>query len=331
MKRNSFILLSLIFIILMTSACKPFYQCGEQRPVKKTTTFFWAKRTKVVLDERDLLCKDLKNERRENTRLEKDTFELNEEIRKLESANDDLHNTNFALEAKLAELNGKYDALSNENISQAEQYNRALKQKSAELRNREALLEEQKALFEKQQLLLAEREETLKELQAKIARQDSITRALNDMIRKALLGFDSDELSVEVKNGKVYVSMSNKLLFKSGKYNVEGKGVEALEMLARVLNNNTDIAIMIEGHTDTDPISSETIKDNWALSTARANSIVRILTEEYEVDPTRVTAAGRGEFIPKASNETAEGKAINRRTEIVLSPNIEEIMKLLGN
>lgn len=331
MKRNSFVFLSVLIMTFLLSSCKPFYTCGEQAPIKKTTTFFWAKRTKVLLNERDELCKELAYAKKENTGLEKDTFDLRKTIRDQNRTIIDLKDKNLGLDAKITELEGKYDGLLNENLSQAEQYNRALRQKSAELRNREELLEEQKAMLEKQQGLLAEREASLAELQAKIARQDSITKALNDMIRKALLGFDSDELSVEIKNGKVYVSMSNKLLFKSGKYDVEGKGKEALEMLANVLNNNTDIAIMIEGHTDTDPISTEAIKDNWDLSTKRANSIVRILTENYEVDPTRVTAAGRGEFIPKASNETAEGKAINRRTEIVLSPNIEEIMKLLGN
>lgn len=324
MKRNSLVIVSVIALIILATACKPFYKCGEQRPTKKSTTIFWSKQTKVLLDERDMLCKDLKNEQRENTRLEKDTFEMGNTIRDHENTIDKLNNKNMELEANITELDGKYNSLLNENISQAEQYNRALKQKSAELKNREELLEEQKAL-------LVERERTLSELQAKIARQDSITKALNDLIRKALLGFKSDELSVEVKNGKVYVSMSNKLLFKSGSWDVEAKGQEALQMLADVLNNNPDIDILVEGHTDTDPISTAVIKDNWDLSTARANSIVRILTEEYAVTPTRVTSSGRGEFMPKASNKTSEGKAINRRTEIILSPKLEEIMKLLGN
>jgi chemotaxis protein MotB len=167
-------------------------------------------------------------------------------------------------------------------------------------------------------------------MKAIISRQDSITKRLNDVLRNALLGFKSDELSVEIKNGKVYVSLSDKLLFKSGSASVEEKGKQALKVLADVLQKNTDIDILIEGHTDNDPIKTAIYKDNWDLSVGRATSIVRILTEEYKVLPKRVTASGKGEFSPKASNETAEGKAKNRRTEIILSPKLDEIMQLLN-
>lgn len=317
MKKNISIVGILIIVSVFVNACKPIYTCGEPKPIKKSVTFFWTKRVKTVIDERDVLCKDLKESRAQNAQLEKDTFDLKNKISQQSITIIDLTNQNNQLNANLDELNKKFDNLINENITQAEQYSRALKQKSVELT--------------KQEKLLAEREEALSALQAKIARQDSITRALNDIIRKALLGFKSDELSVEIKNGKVYVSMSNKLLFKSGSADVEAKGQEALKVLADVLNKNPDIDILVEGHTDTDPISTPLIKDNWDLSTARATSIVRILTDNYKVTPKRITAAGRGEFMPKASNETAEGKAKNRRTEIILSPKLEEIMKLLGN
>jgi chemotaxis protein MotB len=163
-----------------------------------------------------------------------------------------------------------------------------------------------------------------------IARQDSITKSLNDVLRNALLGFKSDELSVEIKNGKVYVSLSDKLLFKSGSAAIEEKGKEALKLLADVLQKNPDINILIEGHTDNVPIKTAIYKDNWDLSVGRATTIVRILTDDYKVLPTRVTASGKGEFSPKASNETAEGKAKNRRTEIILTPKLDEIMQLLN-
>jgi len=144
-----------------------------------------------------------------------------------------------------------------------------------------------------------------------------------------LLGFNSDELSVEVKNGKVYVSMSDKLLFKSGSAAVEAKGKEAIKLLAGVLEKNQDIDILIEGHTDNVPIKTAVYRDNWDLSVARATSIVRILTDEYKIIPTRLTASGKGEFWPRATNETPEGRASNRRTEIILSPKLDEIMQLL--
>jgi len=145
------------------------------------------------------------------------------------------------------------------------------------------------------------------------------------------LGFQTDELSVEIKNGKVYVSMSDKLLFKSGSAAIETKGKEAIKMLADVLSKNQDIDILIEGHTDNVPIRTAVYRDNWDLSVARATSIVRILTDEYKITPTRLTASGKGEFSPRALNDTPEGRASNRRTEIILSPKLDEIMELLKN
>jgi chemotaxis protein MotB len=148
-------------------------------------------------------------------------------------------------------------------------------------------------------------------------------------VKNALLGFTSDELSVEMKNGKVYISLSDKLLFKSGNANVEAKGREALKKVAEVLNKNNDVSIAIEGHTDNVPIKTALYKDNWDLSTARATNVVRLLTNEYGMDATKLSAVGKAEFFPVADNSTPEGKARNRRTEIVLSPNLEELMKLI--
>jgi len=125
------------------------------------------------------------------------------------------------------------------------------------------------------------------------------------------------------------VSLSDKLLFKSGSAAIEDKGIEAIKVLADVLTKNSDIDILVEGHTDNIPIKTALYKDNWDLSVARSLSIVRILTDEYKIPPTRLTASGKGEFSPKVSNSTPEGRASNRRTEIILSPKLDEIMKLL--
>jgi len=222
---------------------------------------------------------------------------------------------NNNLTEKYNNLNEKYKSLVNENLSQTDKLNRALTAKSEELDAKEKLL--------------TEKEKSLYNMEKTIARQDSITNRLNSILRNALLGFNSDELSVEIKNGKVYVSMSEKLLFKSGSSAVEEKGKEALKLLGEVLDKNSDIDILVEGHTDNVPIKTSIYKDNWDLSVARATSIVRILTNDYKIAPTRLTASGKGEFFPKADNETAEGRAINRRTEIILSPKLDEIMQLL--
>jgi chemotaxis protein MotB len=178
---------------------------------------------------------------------------------------------------------------------------------------------------------LSEKEAQLRNLQSLLRRQDSILNALNNSVKDALLGFGADELSVEMKNGKVYVSMSDKLLFKSGDATVEKKGRDALQKLAAVLNKNPDISISVEGHTDNVPIKTIVYKDNWDLSTARANNVIRLLSEEYGMDPHRLTASGRGEFYPVADNSTTEGKAKNRRTEIVLSPKLDELMKMISS
>lgn len=291
--------LAIVSILLMFFAsCKPIYQCGQSAPEKNPIL---SKRMKAVIAERDSLCSTLSD--RDN-----EIVSLKENIGMLKGNIDSLNNS-------ITEIEKKYNQLSSAKLSEAEQFNLALKQKTEELGEKERLL--------------AERERALNELRDVIARQDSITKRLNDILRDALLGFKSDELSVEIKNGKVYVSMSDKLLFKSGSAAVETKGKEAIKVLAGVLEKNLDIDILIEGHTDNVPIKTAVYQDNWDLSVARATSIVRILTVDYKILPTRLTASGKGEFSPRATNETPEGRALNRRTEIILSPKLDEIMQLL--
>lgn len=199
------------------------------------------------------------------------------------------------------------------------------------LSGQENINENQSDQLSQQDKDLQNKEEMLRNMQAIITRQNDITKKLNQTLRDALVGFSSDELSLEIRDGKLYVSMSDKLLFKSGSTTVEPKGIEALQVLADVLNKNSDIQILVEGHTDNVPIKTAIFKDNWDLSVARATSITRLLNEKYAVAATRMTASGRGEYYPKASNETQEGKAKNRRTEIILSPKLDEIMNLLNS
>ena len=157
-------------------------------------------------------------------------------------------------------------------------------------------------------------------------------RNLKDAISKALTAFEGKGLTVEQRDGKVYVSMENKLLFKSGSWAVGSEGRQAIEQLGTVLANNPEIAVLIEGHTDNDPFTSGgQIANNWDLSTKRATAIVQILNENGAINPESLTAAGRGEFAPIATNETTEGKAKNRRIEVVLTPKLDEITKLLNN
>jgi chemotaxis protein MotB len=186
-----------------------------------------------------------------------------------------------------------------------------------------------KALSTESKMTIADQAKRLKKLQDMIQSQRDVMAKLKNSIADALMNYKTDELSVYVKDGNVYVSLSEKLLFKSGSDVVDPKGKEALKTLAQVLNSTKDITVMIEGHTDNVPIKTNAFKDNWDLSTARATSIVRILTKDNSFDPNRITASGRSQFHPVKENETAEGRAGNRRTEVILSPDMKELYKLL--
>lgn len=298
MKKLNSVIISIALIVLLNS-CAAVYQCGDPKPSKKPAMM--GKRLKTVVSERDKLCVNLASKQKENAGL-KDN--LAEET-----------NRNKELTNQYSDLQERYKNLSYLSTTTTDKLSKDLSAKSNELDAKEKLL--------------SDREKTLDEMRKIIARQDSLTNNLNNILRNALLGFNSDELSVEIKNGKVYVSLSDKLLFKSGSSSVEDKGKEALKLLAGVLDKNNEIDILVEGHTDNVPIKTPVYKDNWDLSVARATSIVRILTTDYKITPTRLTASGKGEYFPKADNDTPEGKAKNRRTEIILSPKLDELMKLL--
>jgi chemotaxis protein MotB len=305
MKRITFLITPIALVFLLNS-CASVYKCNDSKPLKQPIT--WSKRLKTVVNERDMLCSNLSTKVKENDGLQNNLSDLKGKYK-------DLTDQNNNLGTQYKDLQDKYNTLINESLSQTDKLSKALTAKSEDLDAKEKLL--------------SERQRTLDEMKKIIEKQDSITRNLNNILRNALLGFNSDELSVEIKDGKVYVSMSDKLLFKSGSSAVEDKGKDALKLLAGVLDKNSDIDILIEGHTDNVPINTSVYKDNWDLSVARATSIVRILTNDYKIGPTRLTASGKGEFFPKADNETADGRAKNRRTEIILSPKLNELMKLL--
>ena len=171
----------------------------------------------------------------------------------------------------------------------------------------------------------------LQELEDLIAAKEASMKKLKETLSKALNSFEGKGLTVEQKNGKVYVSMENKLLFNSGSWAVGAEGKKAVIEVGKVLGDNPDISVLIEGHTDDDAFTaSGPIADNWDLSTKRATAIVAILSENKKINKQNLTAAGRGEFSPLASNTTAEGKAKNRRIEIILTPRLDEIAEMLN-
>lgn len=177
---------------------------------------------------------------------------------------------------------------------------------------------------------LEKREQRLKEVEEILRKRDEATNQLKEKLQQALLGFTKNGLTVEIRNGKVYVSLTDKLLFPSGSINIDEKGKQALSQLADVLKQQPEINIAVEGHTDSQKITNlGQIKDNWDLSVLRSTSVVRYLTEVSRVESVRMTATGKGEFQPLGANTSAEGRSRNRRIEIVLSPKLDELYDLI--
>jgi chemotaxis protein MotB len=221
------------------------------------------------------------------------------------------------LQSNTAQLNGQVSDLK----QQIGDLNNKTGQLSTDAANKQSLLN-------KSQQQLADQQKRLEQLQALMDAQKKATQEIRKKMSDALVGFNSNELSVSIKNGKVYVSLQENLLFPSGSAVVNPKGKEALGKLAVVLNSNPDITVDIEGHTDSIPIRGR-YQDNWDLSLARSASIVRILTKDYQVDPIRVIASGHSQYDPVETNSTTQGRALNRRTDIILSPKLDELFKLL--
>ena len=264
---------------------------------------------------------------------------LQNQLDQLQKKYDSLITDRNALQQELTALHKKYEAL-NESYSALEQNsskeiadniqkNREL---LAQLEAKELALAAENDRLLKLEADMQERSQRIAELELLITSKDQAMRDLKNAISSALTAFEGKGLTVEQRNGKVYVSMENKLLFKSGSWAIGSEGRVAIEQLGSVLADNPEIAVLIEGHTDNDPFSSGgPIENNWDLSTKRATSIVQILSENARINPESLTAAGRGEYAPIASNDTKEGKAKNRRIEVVLTPKLDEISKLLNN
>ncbi|MGL5787102.1 MAG: OmpA family protein [Bacteroidales bacterium] len=185
------------------------------------------------------------------------------------------------------------------------------------------------AMLQQKREELDQREQTINELQSMIDAQNNRVAQLLSSVQDALLGFGSEELTVTQKNGKVYVAMSDKLLFQSGSAKLDKRGIEALGKLAEVLNKQNDIDVYIEGHTDSKPINTVQFKDNWDLSVIRATSVSRILIKDYGVNPLQIVPSGRAEFMPVSDNETADGRSKNRRTEIIMAPKLDKLLEIL--
>lgn len=300
---------------------------------------------------------DLQNEfkdlQEENERLsydlERNKNQLAESKEALEKFTKDKEDFEYALQRSVQErdlLQEKYDNLSSSYealektssfaLQENAQKNRALlreiEEKQEELSSERTRLEALQKKLEDAERDLNMRSQRIDELEEVIAAQKKQMTDLKDKISAALTNFEGKGLEVYQKDGKVYVSMENKLLFSSGSWEVNERGAEAVAELAKVLAENPDINVLIEGHTDTDPYNgSGVIQNNWDLSTKRATAVVQILLQNKQIHPKNITAAGRGEFAPVADNTTPEGKAKNRRIEVILTPKLEQLSTLLDH
>lgn len=288
------------------------------------------------------------------TDLKKENRSLSDENDELRKANAEFDSVNRALTAQRDQLKADRDKLqadytaASNNLKALQDSYAALEKNSSEAlqtnmaKNRDLLAQleaKQKTLAAEQDRLnklsseLASNTKRLNELESMIAAKDAAMKKLKETLSKALNAFEGKGLTVEMKNGKVYVSMENKLLFQTGSWSVGAEGRKAVVEVGKVLAQNPDITVLIEGHTDNDKILGNIgggIENNWDLSTKRATAIVNILAENSGIKKQNLTAAGRGEFAPILSNDTNEGKAKNRRIEIILTPKLDEISKMLN-
>ncbi|TVQ89318.1 MAG: flagellar motor protein MotB [Bacteroidetes bacterium] len=302
--------------------------------------------------ERRQNCEDQNNQLRieneelltESTELFRQRDNLEERVEQLRRDTTEIGRINRRLETNYDRLLETYENLLDQNQKlmdgqeiEATRILRRLKETQEDLQRREDELRRATAQMEEKERNLnnlirelGTKEERVEELESILARQDSVVRELRRKVSTALLGFEGQGLTVEIKNGKVYVSLEESLLFATGSTQVDSRGVRALRELAKVLEANPEINVLIEGHTDDVPFRpGSAIKDNWDLSVLRATAIVRILLQNAQLDPQRLTAAGRGEYMPIDPAKTPEARKKNRRTEIILTPQLDDLFQII--
>lgn len=265
--------------------------------------------------------------------LDNDFKNLQNELDKVKSERDKFQNDYTATANNLKSLQDSYAALEKNSDAALQANMNKNRELLAELDAKEKALAAEQERLNKLQNDLRDRSQRVDELERMMAAKEENMNRLRETLSRALNSFEGKGLTVEMKDGKVYVSMENKLLFQTGSWAVGSEGRRAVVEVGKVLAQNPDISVLIEGHTDNDKILGSLgggVENNWDLSTKRATAIVNILAENKDIIKQNLTAAGRGEYAPLASNETAEGKAKNRRIEIILTPKLDEISKMLN-
>ncbi len=296
-----------------------------------------AKQYRLTLQERDELRENNANLTKTNNALTSDYNELSAAKQRCDGMVDSLtrrieqmrHHYDTTMENYTQAVAGKdRDLTRAQNLLSARTKELNEKEREIEQKETELRLQQESFLLQRSELIAKQQE-----LEQKEAAARAQLEAMRNSVTQALIGFADKGLKVETKDGKVYVSMENKLMFPSASWTVSKEGANAIKELAKVLEQDTTLNIMVEGHTDNDPYRGNTaVKDNWDLSVMRATAIVKLLLQHGPaINPSRIEACGHGEFAPKADNSTAEGKAANRRTEIIHTPNLDKLLRQMGN
>ena len=309
-------------VLSLTTSCvsKKIYQDLENK-------YADLKKEHNALSDENTTLKTDKNQ------LELDKNNLQTELDKVKAERDKLAADYAATKKSLDNLKASYAALEKDSNDALEANINKNRQLLAELEAKQKALAAEQDRLNKLKKDLEASSTRLAELEKMMADKDAAMKKLKETLSKSLKAFEGKGLTVTERDGKVYVSMENKLLFESGSWTVGAEGKKAVDLVGKVLGDNPDISVLIEGHTDNDKITGTIgggVENNWDLSTKRATAIVNILSANAKVKKENLTAAGRGEFAPLMSNETAEGKAKNRRIEIILTPKLDEISKMLN-
>ena len=309
-------------VLSLTTSCvsKKIYQDLENK-------YADLKKEHNALSDENTTLKTDKNQ------LEADKNKLQSELDKTKAERDKLAADYAATKKSLDNLKASYAALEKDSNDALEANINKNRQLLAELEAKQKALAAEQDRLNKLKKDLEASSARLAELEKMMADKDAAMKKLKETLTKSLKAFEGKGLTVTEKDGKVYVSMENKLLFESGSWTVGSEGKKAVDLVGKVLGDNPDISVLIEGHTDNDKITGTIgggVENNWDLSTKRATAIVNILSANAKVKKENLTAAGRGEYAPLMSNETAEGKAKNRRIEIILTPKLDEISKMLN-
>jgi chemotaxis protein MotB len=334
MNRNIALVSGIILIVISAFSCVS----GKKYSTLSDTS-------KMYMNERDAFKEDNLGLQMKNTELEtklaslaKETDELRKKYSKAESERDKALGDYNNMTSRYNEMQNAQEDLIKGNVRETQKLLEELKAAQENLQKKEDLLRQlsesldnKKATLDELTYELEKRNARMAELEKILDGQKQIVQDLKSKVSEALLGFENNGLTVTMKNGKVYISLDEKLLFKSGSYEIDANGRNALKKLAGVLEKNPDIQITIEGHTDNVPYNpgAGQLKDNWDLSVKRSTTVVRVLLDGSKIDPKRLTASGRSEYLPVDERSTTDARQKNRRTEIILTPDLTELYKLI--